>query len=107
MLFRFAPDRRPIELLPPPTLCECRHRGLARRCVAVRRRAILTMSKAATSACWCRISRARSLNDARRRGGFEPRAKRCLDGHDEAIVHPQELLARPAALQLVAGLAGG
>ena len=39
MLFRFAPDRRPIELLPPPALCECRHRGLARRLVAVRRAA--------------------------------------------------------------------
>src|SRR5215471_1901929 len=38
MLFRFAPDRRPIELLPPPALCECRHRGLARRLVARARR---------------------------------------------------------------------
>src|SRR5262249_32193120 len=28
-----------VGLLPPPTLCECRHRGLARRLVAVRWRA--------------------------------------------------------------------
>jgi len=68
---------------------------------------VITYRSAATSACWCRISRARSLNGARRRGGFEPQAKRCLDGDDEAIVRPQELLARPAALQLVAGLARG
>jgi len=65
------------------------------------------MSKEATSACWCRISRATSLDGARRGGGFAPRAKRCLDGDDEAIVHAQELLSRPAALQLVAGLARG
>src|SRR5262249_5303006 len=32
-------------LLPPPTLSECRHRGLARRLVAVRARAVLMMSK--------------------------------------------------------------
>jgi len=29
-----------LELLPPPALRECRHRGLARRLVAVRRRAV-------------------------------------------------------------------
>ena len=45
MLFRFAPDRRPIELLPPPALRERRHSCLARRLVAVCRRAILMMSK--------------------------------------------------------------
>ena len=31
MHFRFAPDRRPIELLPPPAFCERRHRSVARR----------------------------------------------------------------------------
>jgi hypothetical protein len=31
-----APD-----LIPPPTFGECRHRGLARRCVAVRRRVLM------------------------------------------------------------------
>jgi hypothetical protein len=31
--------------LPPPTLSECRHGGLARRLVAVRRRAILMLPK--------------------------------------------------------------
>src|SRR6516225_1508198 len=41
---------------------------------------------------------------ARRGGGFEPRAKRGLDGDDEAIVHPQQLLARPRSLQFIAGL---
>ena len=30
---------------PPPTLRECRHRGLARRLVALRRRAVLVMSE--------------------------------------------------------------
>ena len=45
MLFRFAPDRRPIELLPPPVLRERRHSCVARRLVAVCRRAILMMSK--------------------------------------------------------------
>jgi hypothetical protein len=44
---------------------------------------------------------------ARRRGGFKPRAKRSLNGDDEAIVHAQELLARPATLHLVAGFARG
>src|SRR6516165_9571784 len=68
---------------------------------------VITYRSAATSACWCRISRARSLACARRRGGFKARAKRCLDGSDVAIVHPQELLARPAAVLLVAGLARG
>src|SRR6516165_8026269 len=38
MLFRFAPDRSPIELLPPPALGERGHGGLARRLVAVRGR---------------------------------------------------------------------
>ena len=36
-------------LLPPPALGERRHRGLARRCVAVRRRAILADGSAGTS----------------------------------------------------------
>jgi hypothetical protein len=49
------------------------------------------------------IARTRSLACARRGAGFKPRAKRCLDGNDEAIVHADELLARPVALQLVAG----
>jgi hypothetical protein len=40
-----------LELLPPLALGERRHRGVARRLVAVRRRAILMMSKEATSAC--------------------------------------------------------
>ena len=95
-----------LERLPPPALRECRHRGLARRLVAVRRRAILMMSKEATSACWCRISRATSLDGARRRGGFKARAKRRLDGGDVAIVHPQELLARVRS-DAVIGLARG
>src|SRR5262249_58420043 len=34
-----------LELLPPPALSERRHGGLARRLVAVRRRAILMMFK--------------------------------------------------------------
>jgi hypothetical protein len=34
-----------LKLLPPPTLCECRHRRLARRLVAVRRRAVLMLPK--------------------------------------------------------------
>ena len=65
------------------------------------------MSKEATSAYWCRISRATSLDGARRRGGFKARAKRRLDGGDVAIVHPQELLARPSTILLIAGLARG
>ena len=96
-----------LELLPPPAFCECRHRRLACRLVAVRRRAILMMSKEATSACWCRISRATSLDDARRGAVLRAKPYGGLDGNDEAIVHPQELLARPAALQLVAWLARG
>ena len=34
-----------LELLPPPALSEHRHRGLARRRVAVRRRAILVLAE--------------------------------------------------------------
>src|SRR5262249_52529130 len=47
MFFRFAPESGllDLELLPPPALGERRHGGLARRLVAVRRRAILMMSK--------------------------------------------------------------
>src|SRR5262245_47862454 len=33
-------------LFSPPTLSECRHRGLARRLVAMRRRAVLAVAKA-------------------------------------------------------------
>jgi len=33
------------KLLPRPTLRERRHRGLARRCVAVRRRAVLMVAE--------------------------------------------------------------
>src|SRR6516225_11257628 len=88
-----------LERLPPPALRECRHRGLARRRVAVHRRAILMMSKEATSACWCRISRATSLDGARRGAVLKPELYGGLDGDDEANVHAQELLARPAALQ--------
>src|SRR5215472_13519550 len=47
MLFRFAPESRPTsrisELLPPPALRERRHRGLARRLVAVRRRVVFVI----------------------------------------------------------------
>ena len=39
--------------------------------------------------------------------GIQGPSETLPDGDDEAIVHPQELLARPAALQLVAGLARG
>jgi hypothetical protein len=65
------------------------------------------MSKEATSACWCRISRATLLDGARRGAVLKPELYGGLDGDDEAIVHAQELLARPAALQLVARLARG
>ena len=65
------------------------------------------MSKEATSACWCRISRATLLDGARRGAVLKPELHGGLDGDDEAIVHAQELLARPAALQLVARLARG
>ena len=34
-----------IGLFPPPTLRECRHRGLARRLVAVRRPSVLMVAK--------------------------------------------------------------
>ena len=65
------------------------------------------MPKEATSACWCRISRARSLAGAGGGAVLKPELYGGLDGDDEAIVHAQELLARPAALQLVAGLRPG
>src|SRR6516162_5621981 len=53
--------------------------GLARRRVAVRRRALM-MSKEATSACWCRSARQGAALKAKPYGG--------LDGDDEAIIHP-------------------
>ena len=53
------------------------------------------------------IARARALAGARRRRGFKPRAKRCLDGGDEIAVHSQEPLARPAAVNLIAALSRG
>jgi hypothetical protein len=65
------------------------------------------MSKEATSACWCQISRARSLAGARRGAVLKAKPYGDLDGSDEAIVHAQELLARPAAILLIAGLARG
>src|SRR5262249_19000914 len=40
---RFTPRKRTLACLPPPTLREGRHRGLARRGVAVRRGAVLVM----------------------------------------------------------------
>src|SRR6516164_5363757 len=47
--FQVCPPKRTylpiLELLPPPALGERRHLGLARRLVAVRRRAILMMTK--------------------------------------------------------------
>ena len=50
IFYRFAPEsgtNLPIlELLPPPALSERRHRGLARRAVAVRRRAVVVWLKA-------------------------------------------------------------
>src|SRR5215471_15474359 len=46
-IFPVCPRKRTylpiLELLPPPTLRERRHRGLARRLVAVRRRAVFVM----------------------------------------------------------------
>ena len=65
------------------------------------------ISPAATSACWCRISRARSLACARGRAVLKAKPYGGLDGDDEAIVHAQELLSRPAALQLIPGFARG
>jgi hypothetical protein len=48
-VFRFAPRKRTylpiLELLPPPASWQRGHRGLARRRVAVRRRAILMVAK--------------------------------------------------------------
>ena len=46
---RFAPESGTylpiLELLPPPVFRERRHRGLARRLVAVRQRAVLVVAK--------------------------------------------------------------
>src|SRR5262245_29382189 len=59
-----------LELLPPPALRERRHRGLARHLVAVRRRAILMMSKGERPhprrALRCRVH----LHDAADDGGI-------------------------------------
>src|SRR5262245_6705347 len=96
-----------LELLPPAAFRERRHRDLACRLVAVGRRAVLMMSREATSACWCRISRATSLAGARRGAVLKAKPYGGLDGDDEAIVHAQKLLSRPAALQLVARRARG
>jgi len=44
-LVHFRSKRLKNWLLPPPTLRERRHRGLARRLVAVRQRAVLVISE--------------------------------------------------------------
>src|SRR6516225_9404860 len=73
-LFPVCPRKRTslpiLELLPPPVLGERRHRSLARRLVAVRRRAILMMSKGQRPhprrALRCRVH----LHDAADDGGI-------------------------------------
>ena len=50
--------------LPPPALCECCHRGLARRLVAVRRAARLALAKGERPQPWLAYLRGGGLHDA-------------------------------------------